>query len=229
MSSEMRRRGFVAAGLMFAGSALAVGMRPRKHMADEIGMPDLETLFPKQFGGWRVDTSIPVILPSPDVQALLDKIYNQVLARTYVNPQGQRIMLSVAYGGDQSDGTSAHRPEVCYPAQGFAISANRIASLTLGGREIRVRQLMSHLGARHEPIMYWVVVGGEIVTSGIGQKLAQMRYGLRGIVADGMLVRVSSIGTNEGQQQQLHSRFVGDLHSVLEANDRLRVFGGDVG
>jgi EpsI family protein len=138
-------------------------------------------------------------------------------------------MLSVAYGGDQSDGTSAHRPEVCYPAQGFAISSNRIASLTLGGREIRVRQLMAHLGARHEPIMYWIVVGGEVVTSGIGQKLAQMRYGLRGIVADGMLVRVSSIGVNEGQQQQLHSRFVGDLHSVLEAGHRVRVFGGDFG
>lgn len=225
MSSEMRRRGFVAAGLMFAGSALAVGMRPRKHMADEIGMPDLETLFPKQFGDWRVDTSIPVILPSPDVQALLDKIYNQVLARTYVNPQGQRIMLSVAYGGDQSDGTSAHRPEVCYPAQGFAISANRIAALPLGEHTVRVRQLMSHLGPRHEPITYWVVVGGEIVTSGIGQKLAQMRYGLRGIVADGMLVRVSSIDANPERAYQVHQRFVADLWQSLEPAARNRVIG----
>jgi EpsI family protein len=225
MSSEMRRRGFVAAGLMFAGSALAVGMRPRRHMADEIGMPDLETLFPKQFGDWRVDTSIPVILPSPDVQALLDKIYNQVLARTYVNAQGQRIMLSVAYGGDQSDGTSAHRPEVCYPAQGFAISSNRIAALPLGGHTVRVRQLMSHLGSRHEPITYWVVVGGEVVTSGIGQKLAQMRYGLRGIVADGMLVRVSSIDANAERAYQVHQRFVADLWQSLDPAARNRVIG----
>jgi EpsI family protein len=225
MSSEMRRRGFVAAGLMFAGSALAVGMRPRRHMADEIGMPDLETLFPKQFGDWRVDTSIPVILPSPDVQALLDKIYNQVLARTYVNAQGQRIMLSVAYGGDQSDGTSAHRPEVCYPAQGFAISSNRIAALPLGDHTVRVRQLMSHLGSRHEPITYWVVVGGEVVTSGIGQKLAQMRYGLRGIVADGMLVRVSSIDANAERAYQVHQRFVADLWQSLDPAARNRVIG----
>lgn len=222
----MRRRGVVAAGLMFAGSALAVGMRPRKHMADEIGMPDLETLFPKQFGDWRVDTSIPVILPSPDVQALLDKIYNQVLARTYVNSQGQRIMLSVAYGGDQSDGTSAHRPEVCYPAQGFAISSNRAGTLRLGEREVQVRRLMSHLGSRHEPITYWVVVGGEIVTTGIGQKLAQMRYGLRGIIADGMLVRVSSIDQDMVRGHAAQTVFATELYRALPGEGRDRVFGG---
>lgn len=228
MSSEMRRRGFVAAGLMFAGSALAVGMRPRKHMADEIGMPDLETLFPKQFGDWRVDTNIPVILPSPDVQALLDKIYNQVLARTYVNAQGQRIMLSVAYGGDQSDGTSAHRPEVCYPAQGFAISSNRAGTLQVGSREITVRRLMSALGQRHEPITYWVVVGGAVVTSGIGQKLAQMRYGLRGIIADGMLVRVSNIDPNMARGHALHEQFLRDMAARMAPAGAYRVFGGDV-
>jgi EpsI family protein len=225
VNNDMRRRGFVAAGLMFAGSALAVGMRPRKHMADEIGMPDLETLFPKQFDGWRVDTNIPVILPSPDVQALLDKIYNQVLARTYVNAQGQRIMLSVAYGGDQSDGTSAHRPEVCYPAQGFAISANRAGTLRVADREVQVRRLMSHLGPRHEPITYWVVVGGEVVTTGIGQKLAQMRYGLRGIVADGMLVRVSNIDPDMARGHHVQERFVADLGRSLDATSASRVFG----
>ena len=28
---------------------------------------------------------MPVVLPAPDVQANLNKVYNQVLARTYVN------------------------------------------------------------------------------------------------------------------------------------------------
>jgi EpsI family protein len=225
MSAELRRRGFVAAGLMFAGAALAVGLRPTKHMADEIGMPDLEILFPKEFADWRVDTRTPVILPSPDVQALLDKIYNQVLARTYVNAAGQRIMLSVAYGGDQSDGTSAHRPEVCYPAQGFAISSNRTAVLGVGTRELQVRQLMSSLGTRYEPITYWVVVGGEVVTTGIGQKLAQMRYGVRGVIADGMLVRVSSIDPDMNRGHAVQESFIGDLALELDTVSGNRVFG----
>ncbi len=221
-----RRRALVATGLMLAGAGAAVWARPTKHMADEIGVPDLEALFPTAFGDWRVDTSLPVILPSPDVQALLNKIYNQTLARTYINARtGERIMLSVAYGGDQSDGTSAHRPEVCYPAQGFAINANRAGTLALGEREIPVRRLMSALGTRHEPITYWIVVGGEVVTTGIGQKLAQMRYGVRGIIADGMLVRVSSIGADAAAGHRLHERFLLDTHRAIAEDARERVFG----
>lgn len=225
MSTPLKRRGFVAAAMMFGGAGLAVAMRPTRHMADEIGMPDLEQIFPKQFGDWQVDTNTPVILPSPDVQALLDKIYNQVLARTYVNRQGQRIMLSVAYGGDQSDGTSAHRPEVCYPAQGFVITANRLATVPLAQKELPVRQLMSKLGQRSEPITYWVVVGGDVVTTGIGQKLAQMRYGVRGVIADGMLVRVSSIDPDMAKGHALQARFLLDLAGHMTPAAAERVFG----
>lgn len=226
MSAPVKRRGFVAAAMMFGGAGLAVAMRPTRHMADEIGMPNLEQMFPKQFGDWQVDTNTPVILPSPDVQALLDKIYNQVLARTYVNKRtGERIMLSVAYGGDQSDGTSAHRPEVCYPAQGFAIKANREESLTVGDRQLAVRRLMSALGQRHEPITYWIVVGGAVVTTGIGQKLAQMRHGLRGVIADGMLVRVSNIDVDAVRGHRVHDRFIRDLASSIDGASAVRTFG----
>ena len=31
----------------------------------KIGKPDLESLFPKQFGTWRLDASLPAILPAP--------------------------------------------------------------------------------------------------------------------------------------------------------------------
>jgi EpsI family protein len=198
-------------------------------MSDELGTPDLDAMFPKQFADWRLDTSMPVILPSPDVQAQLDKIYNQVLTRTYINAKGQRVMLSVAYGGDQSDGTSAHRPEVCYPAQGFAITSNQVATLNVAGREIHVRKLMSQLGERKEPITYWVVVGGQIVTTGVSQKLAQMRYGLRGIIADGMLMRVSTIDTDMNHGHSVQARFINDLGTSMESSVANRVFGNAAG
>ena len=221
-----RRRAIVATAVMLGGAGAAVWARPTRHLADQLGIPDLETLFPAEFGDWRVDASLPVILPSPDVQALLNKIYNQVLTRTYVNVRtGERIMLSVAYGGDQSDGTSAHRPEVCYPAQGFAVRGNRAGRLELGDRMIPVRQLMSSLGTRHEPITYWVVVGGEVVTTGIGQKLAQLRYGVRGLIADGMLVRVSSIDAAARRGHALHERYLTALYGAVDASARPRIFG----
>jgi EpsI family protein len=223
--SSVRWRALLAAALMLAGAALAYFGRPTAYLADQIGKPDLETLFPKQFGPWRLDTRMAVILPAPDVQAQLDVIYNQVLTRTYVNAVGQRIMLSVAYGGDQSDGTSAHRPEVCYPAQGFEITANQKAAQSAAGGTLVVRKLMSKLGGRNEPITYWVVVGNEVATSGIEQKLAQMRYGLRGVIADGMLVRVSSIDPDMARGHAVQSGFIADMAAAIPSPARPRVFG----
>ena len=211
--------------LMLLGSALATLGRPTRHLADEIGQPKLETLFPAQFGVWHIAADQTVTLPSPDVQAALDAIYNQVLTRTYDNASGDSIMLTVAYGGDQSDGASAHRPEVCYPAQGFEITAIRAATLQLGPRQIPVRQLMARLRSRLEPVTYWVVVGDRVVTTGVGQKLAQMRYGLRGVIADGMLVRVSSFDADMDRANALHARFIEDLSRAINAQSLPRVFG----
>lgn len=227
MMSAARWRALVVCALMMASAAAAMLARPTRQVADIVGMPNLETMLPKQFGTWRIDTTMPIILPAPDVQAQLDKIYNQVLARTYVDAQGQRIMLSVAYGGDQSDATSAHRPEVCYPAQGFAITSNSATTLSIAGRVIPVRQLMAVMGERYEPITYWVVVGDEAVTTGIGQKIAQMRYGLRGLVADGMLVRVSSIDRNMQAGLDLQKRFLKALGASLDPVAARRVFGAE--
>jgi EpsI family protein len=221
----VRWRALMALLFMAFGAALTHFGKPTVFLADGIGKPDLEVLFPKAFGTWKVDVDLPSVLPAPDVQAELDKIYNQVLSRTYVNPQGERIMLSVAYGGDQSDGTSAHRPEVCYPAQGFEITYNHKSVLDLGGAPLPVRQLMSRKTGRAEPVTYWIVVGEQAVTTGVDQKLAQMRYGLRGIVADGMLVRVSSIDRNQAHGHGVQSDFIAALAVTLPVKDRLRVFG----
>ena len=223
--SAVRWRALLAALFMIASALLTYAGRPTQYLADRIGKPDLETLFPKQFGPWRIDAGMPVVLPAPDVQAQLDVIYNQVLSRTYVNGVGQRIMLSVAYGGDQSDGTSAHRPEVCYPAQGFEITANAKAVQSAAGETLVVRKLMSKLGGRNEPITYWVVVGNEVATSGIEQKLAQMRYGLRGVIADGMLVRVSSIDADMARGHAIQSTFIADMAAAIPSPARPRVFG----
>lgn len=224
MSSARALAMFVAA-LMIAAAAMSHYGRPTVFLADQLGKPDLEVLFPKQFGHWKVDSDRPIILPSPDVQAALDAIYNQVLSRTYVNPAGDRIMLSVAYGGDQYDGTAAHRPEACYPAQGFSITFNEKRTQALAAGSIGVRTLVAKQGWRNEPITYWVVVGDKVATTGVEQKLAQLRYGMRGVVADGMLVRVSSIDNDVPQAHRQHSDFIVELAAALPEEARARVFG----
>lgn len=211
--------------LMLAAFAGAQAWRPTARLADTRPKVELETMFPKAFGDWRVDDRMPVQLISPDIQAVLDKIYNQTLSRTYVNAQGARIMLSVAYGGDQSDGTRAHRPEVCYPAQGFQIEASRDSLLTLGDKSLRVRQLVSRLGGRVEPITYWITVGERITLSGTEQKLAQLSYSTRGVVPDGMLVRVSSIEVEPAKAYKVQEAFVKSLADAIPGMLRPQVIG----
>ncbi|MBI3154209.1 MAG: EpsI family protein [Burkholderiales bacterium] len=226
--NAQRRKAVLALLGMGAAAALAKAGVPTKKIADQ-WETDLEKMFPAQFGDWQVDTSLPVVLPAPDVQAKLDAIYNQVLARTYVNRRtGERVMLSVAYGGDQSDGMSVHLPEVCYPAQGFQVLSRSMGALLLrepGGASLPVVRLSTKLGQRAEPVTYWITVGDLVVPTRTQQKLAQLRYGLRGEVPDGMLIRVSSIDRSAGNAFAIHDSYVRDLRSSVSEMNRTRLFG----
>ncbi|MBI3055453.1 MAG: EpsI family protein [Betaproteobacteria bacterium] len=211
---SIHRRMLIAALLMFAGAGLALAMKPTQKLADTREKPVLETMIPRQIGEWKVDPTIIPITPSPDVQALLDKLYNQVLARTYVNPAGRRIMLSIAYGGDQSDSMRVHEPEVCYGAQGFDVSGSVAGTLLTKYGELPVKRLIAVQGNRNEPITYWVVVGDKATLPGLTQKFAQLSYGLTGKVPDGFLVRISSIdpdrqtaSMSEKDRARISSRF----------------------
>lgn len=226
--SAVRIKALIVLALMVASVAGAAAWRPTARLADQRPRIDLEVLFPKQFGDWRTDENIPVQLVSPDTQALLSKIYNQTLSRTYVDGKGRRVMLSVAYGGDQSDATRAHRPEVCYPAQGFQVLSSALGKLDIGAQGLQVRRLHAQQGGRSEPITYWIVVGDHVTVTGFEQKLAQLSYSTRGVVPDGMLVRVSSIDRDVPQAYTLHQEFVQQLAARLPAAQRAQVVGAAV-
>jgi EpsI family protein len=223
--SQARLKAALLVCLMMLAAFVAHWLTPTVHMSDKFGKPDLETLFPKAFADWQMDVRSSMVLPSPQTQALLDSIYNQTLSRTYINSLGYRIMLSVAYGGDQSDATRAHLPEVCYPAQGFQITSNESGQINLVNRPIAVRYLMSRYGNRQEPVTYWLVVGDQVTVSRTDQKIAQFRLGLKGFIPDGMLVRVSSIDQSPSHGHQQQEAFLRDLAQAVPENSRDRVFG----
>lgn len=211
--------------LMVVAELGARAWTPTRYLADTRAKVDLEATFPKAFGDWRVDDRMPVQLIAPDLQAFLNKIYNQTLSRTYVNSAGDRVMLAVAYGGDQSDGTEAHFPEICYPAQGFQILSQSRSEISAGQRPIPVVQLTAKLGTRTEPVTYWLVVGDRIALTGTEQKLAQLSYTLRGVIADGMLVRASTIDSNPVRGYKVQEAFLSELVRSLPAPSREFVVG----
>jgi EpsI family protein len=206
---RVRWQALAVAALLVSASVAGHVARPTIHLADQQAKLDLEQLFPKKFGAWAEDTSMPVGIVSPDLQAKLNELYAQVLSRTYVNEHGMRIMLSVAYGGDQSDATRARRYD----------------AVALDHAQLPVRRMVAKLGSRIEPVTFWFAVGEYTAASGQDQKLAQMRYGLRGIIPDGMLVRVSSIGADEAAAFAMQDRFISELKAGMAPGLAPRVYG----
>ncbi len=211
--------------LMASSGALTLALTPTNKIADLQERIDLEIMIPVRFGDWRVDESIIPLQVDAETQAMLNKIYNQTLSRTYVNSLGQRVMLSVAYGGDQSDNLSVHKPEVCYYAQGFEIMKTFADELLTQYGNLPIKRLMAVKGHRNEPITYWITVGNKAVFPGIEEKLQQLRYGLSGSVPDGMLVRVSSIDSDKVKAYQLQTIFIQDLLSTVDVKGRTRLIG----
>lgn len=224
--NRSRRTAVLALMSMIGASALAEWARPTIKLSDAYKNFKLDDVFPKAFGDWILDASMPVVVPPPDQQAMLDKIYNQTLARTYVNRQGARIMLSVAYGGDQSDGLTVHVPDVCYVAQGFKVGRERDSQMDVGnGFVIPIRVLEATLGGRIEAITYWVMMGNEATVSNAQRRLVSIRYGLRRLIPEGMLIRVSSINPNMDQALELQRVFVRDMVAAIDPGQRARVVG----
>ena len=222
---SIHRRMLVAALLMLAAAGLALAMKPTQKIADARAKPDLKAMIPQQIAGWKIDPLIAPIEPSPEVQAYLDKIYNQTLSRTYVHPGGGSIMLSIAYGADQSDSLRVHAPESCYVAQGFEVVSQAAGALATQYGALPVKRLFAVRGNRNEPITYWVVVGDKATPAGIRQKLAQLSYGLTGKVPDGFLVRVSSISSDPPQAYRQHEDFLKAMLGAMNEIDRFRITG----
>ena len=211
--------------LMVSSGVLTMALTPTQKIADQQEKIDLEIMIPAKFGDWQIDKSIVPLQVDAETQAQLDKIYNQTLARTYVNSRNERIMLSVAYGGDQSDNLAVHKPEVCYYVQGFEIMKTLSDELTTQYGKLPIKRLLAVKGNRNEPITYWVTVGDKAVLPGLDQKLQQLRYGLTGNVPDGMLVRISSIDDDNNKAYQLQTIFIQDLLLAVNVKERVKLIG----
>lgn len=218
-------KSIILLALMLLSAALGAALRPRISLADERAPIDLAAMVPTAFGDWREDVNLVAQVVNPQQKSVIDKIYSQTLSRSYTNKQGYRIMLSIAYGKNQSDALQLHKPEICYPAQGFQLLNKQAASLDLLGRPISAIQLETSLGRRFEPVTYWTVVADHITTSGIDKKLTEMRYALHGRIPDGMLVRLSSIDSEPTRAFAIQTQFATEMIRAIDPATQRRFVG----
>jgi EpsI family protein len=210
---------------LFIAAAGGAALKPTKYIADQGPKIDLETMIPKQFGEWMIDSTILPVVPNPQLQEALNKVYNQTLSRTYINNKGERIMLSIAYGGDQSDNLQIHLPEGCYSGQGFAVSGKIKGILATAFGRIPVARLVASMPGRNEPITYWIVVGSQVALDSWEMKKAKLSYALKGQIPDGILIRISSITSDAEQGYEIQREFADAMLKAVTPEQLSRLIG----
>lgn len=152
----------------------------------------LERLIPLKVGDWTYHDQSGIVLPPPD--ALSDSLYSGLVTRSYVAASRSSIMLLVAYSNVQDGMLQVHRPEACYPANGYRLSPTRVQNVSNGVGGIIPSNVFSADGvSRTEQILYWTRVGGFFPTSWLDQRIAVVRANISGAIPDGVLVRVSTL------------------------------------
>jgi EpsI family protein len=227
MMMKVSRVQIILVSIALLGSAiLAEVLAPRELMARASASLDLQTVIPKQFGTWTlVPDRSPVTPADPEGYVETDaysRIYSQEVGRTYTDGHGNIVMLMVAYGPVQNSRLKAHRPEMCYTAAGFRVSKKTDATVSYrnDAQPIKVTRVIAERESRFEPISYWMRVGNDITTGVVDRQLVRIKYGLRGIIPDGALIRVSTIGIPTEASYRLQDQFIRDLLAAVGPADR---------
>ena len=222
----MKRRLALGYGLAMAATAgVALLRAPARSAAEGAPRLVLDRVFPARAGAWTLDSHADVFIRPLDRQAKAYGIYDQVLERIYLGPNGAQVMLCVAYGGRQSDGLHVHRPENCYRGAGFEVSGLKRLGVQLADRTLLASHLQAQRPGRSEPITYWTVIGDRVENDPREVNWIKLRAGLRGEVLDGMLVRVSTIDRNPERAYALHARFADALVRAIDPGYRKHVIG----
>lgn len=188
------RRDMLLGGGLLAAAGVAAALTPRNHIVLLSAGRQLEKIVPSRIGSWNAVPSDLFVLPKAK-GSLADRLYNQTVTRLYESPSALPVMLVMAYGSVQNDALQLHRPETCYTSVGFQISGSRVANVDIAGRaQVPVRELTASAEQRVEPIVYWTRIGDSLPTTGREQRWSKLDQQFDGIIPDGILVRISTVG-----------------------------------
>lgn len=199
----------------------AFWLKPSLGKASEA--PSLDAALPRQFGDWREvpQRGVPVSLLAGDVPDI-NQPYDQTVMRTYVNSQGDVVMLALAWGRNQRQEVKIHRPDLCYVAQGHKVAYLKTHVFegisSPSGTPVTGKQMVTTLGNGAEAVAYWMRIGGVYSEDAAQTRIHILKEGLAGRVPDGVLVR-ASLRVREEQAANLAwpilGKFLADLSSAV--------------
>ena len=208
--------------------AFAWWLTPKATWFEHIGSPQFEHITPKNFGDWaQVEETGGGTIIDPEQQDAINNLYTQTVSRTYVQQAtGRRIMLSLAYGDNQTFSKQLHRPEACYSSQGFKIENLHDTKMQVSGQLLTINRMTGIIGQRVEQVTYWIRIGDKVISGpATALNMARMGMGLKGFVADGLLFRVSEVSEDAESSYILQNQFINDFLQALNPAQQMMVLG----
>lgn len=222
-SAALNRRNLLIGGALVATAAISHARKPVP-IAPLLGKTKLETLIPNKIGPWNYETSSGLVLPPSD--QLTESLYDQLITRVYTAADGTGVMMLIAYSGRQDGMLQVHRPEICYPASGYALDRIEDHAIRIDpGFALPTRFIVANSRARTEQLVYWTRIGPSFPTTWIGQREAVVKENLKGFIPDGVLVRISTIMQDDAGALALLERFTVDLRRSLAGKASQALFG----
>lgn len=214
---EADRRKFLVGLLLISAAGLAAWRQPRIKR-DYLGSEKLDDLVPRSIGNWNFVRASGLVVPVDD--PFERTIYAQTLTRVYSDGEHSPVMLLLAQNGGQTGFLQIHRPEICYTAGGYQISAVVPHPIRWGSSVVPANQMDATAGGATEHVVYWTRVGNRIPSSWKEQKLAVAEQNLEGIIPDAILVRISTVNDDPTAAVRTIDNFVRALLQSIPENRR---------
>jgi EpsI family protein len=220
------RRDFVIGGACVASAAITYELKPSRKTSLLKQGKKVSDIVPRKISGWSSREISDLVAPeTPD--SLLARLYGETVGRIYEQQAGgPQIMVLIAHGESESNELQLHRPEVCYPAMGFALSESAKEEIGIKGPvSIPARHLVARSPERQETIIYWTRLGEYFPTTVTEQRLVRLYTAMHRYIPDGLLARFSIIGPDVRLSLSTITEFIVELVMHVAPEQRSALIG----
>ena len=146
---------------------------------------------------------------------------SQDVWRTYVNSQGQRINLFIAYFKDQKYGAQIHSPKHCLPGGGWKIIDKKTHLIQVHSsplQQLKMNKLVNSNGRYKDLMLYWFWTRSGPITSEFVLKFDLAKNALLRKPTDAAFVRINLpiMKNNPSEALKLASQFITEIFPAVK-------------
>jgi EpsI family protein len=235
------RRDILAGGLLGAVGAASMLLRPTS-AAPALSDHWIDAAVPQQLGPWQVAAHDGLVTAPTD--ELSAKLYDRILTRIYradraagrsapdaghapgIGAPLPDMALLIAYGRGQDADVQLHRPDACYPAQGFTLTDPRALPIRFAGRAVPAQVVTASRDDLVQQVFYWTRIAGTFPADGAAERRVIVHENLAGRMPDAVLVRISVDTAARAQAVAAVLGFIGLLGAALPQDGRRLLVDG---